>query len=423
MDTVLPLLGYGVVGLIAIYALGQRAAPAERSGLIRLLVAAFALRLAMATLFALVPSSRVFHEDAEHYESMGMRMAAYWAGDGPEVLLLDDVNQGYFYVCGAASYVVGGSPYGAAFLNCVLGALTIFGVYQLARRFFHASVARRAAVCCAFFPSMILWSATAIKDPLMTFLIVVAINGCVRLKRRFSLGALLATVVPIVACQPIRFYMIFFLVFSIVASLVVERSGKLLTGIPKQLLIVGGTVILLVLVGFAGRAQASLEQLSLERVSDFRHGLATTGDSGFDANVDISTPGRAIAFMPMGVTVLLLSPFPWQFTSMRSSFALPEMLIWWALVPSLWRGLRFVLRNRLVECSPILLFTVSLTAGYSLMHGNVGSAFRQRAQIFVFLFIFSALGQYLKRCRNRGIDQQILLEGSAVQPARAVVVG
>jgi hypothetical protein len=42
--------------------------------------------------------------------------------------------------------------------------------------------------------------------------------------------------------------------------------------------------------------------------------------------------------------------------------------------------------------SPILIFTVMLTLAYSVFQGNVGTAYRQRAQVLVFYFIFVAVG-------------------------------
>jgi hypothetical protein len=42
--------------------------------------------------------------------------------------------------------------------------------------------------------------------------------------------------------------------------------------------------------------------------------------------------------------------------------------------------------------SPILIFTVMLTLAYSVFQGNVGTAYRQRAQLLVFYFIFVAVG-------------------------------
>jgi hypothetical protein len=57
---------------------------------------------------------------------------------------------------------------------------------------------------------------------------------------------------------------------------------------------------------------------------------------------------------------------------------------------------------------------------YALMHGNVGSAFRQRAQIFVFLFIFTAVGQYAKKLKKLGHSPDMLLTDDG--PARPAVV-
>lgn len=409
MEILLPLLVYGLVGLLTVYICAMMTEPNERGPILRVMLLGLALRLALAILFSMVPATRSFHEDANGYEWLGAHLAAGWNGSGPPLLRPDTFNQGYVYLCGAASFLVGGSRYAPAFLNTVFGTLTVFLVYRLARHFFHAMVARRAAVCCAFFPSMVLWSSISIKDPLMSLLIVTSLIGCVRLKQQVTISSLLITVLPVVATQPVRFYMVYFLGFSIGASFLIERGGRRLSGFPKVILIVGAVLGLLVSAGFAGHAEAGIEMLSFERVSGFRQGMATTADSGFDANADVSTPARALAFIPLGVAMLLFSPFPWQFTSLRSTFALPEMLVWWYMVPALWRGLRYVVKTRLAECSPILLFAITLTAGYSLMQGNIGSGFRQRAQIFIFLFIFTAVGEYVGRCRRMGIPPEALL--------------
>jgi hypothetical protein len=94
----------------------------------------------------------------------------------------------------------------------------------------------------------------------------------------------------------------------------------------------------------------------------------------------------------MGVLYLLFAPFPWQIGSLRQSITLPEMIIWWASFPLLVLGLWFAIKYRLRMISPILIFTVMLTLAYSVFQGNVGTAYRQRAQLLVFYFIFVAVG-------------------------------
>jgi hypothetical protein len=44
------------------------------------------------------------------------------------------------------------------------------------------------------------------------------------------------------------------------------------------------------------------------------------------------------------------------------------------------------------QIAPILIFTTMLSIAYSIFQGNVGTAYRQRAQLLVFYFIFVAVG-------------------------------
>lgn len=413
MDFVVPLVFCFALGVALIYGLTASMAPAERDALRRLLVLALVARLAMATMFALVPETRIFHEDADGYELTGRRIAAGWAGHAPPFHSPEGVpNRGFFYIAAAIYYVMFEIPSSVSYVNAIIGALSVLYVYRLSRRFFHPLVARMAALLTAFIPSMVLWSSIALKDPLMTLLVLMSLDACVALRRRFSIGAVLGVVLPLVAMLPIRFYMIYFLAFAIAGSLLFERGTRLATGVPKQLLVAVGVGALLVLVGLTGAAQQSTEFLDLSRVSSFRHGMAVSANSGYDADVDVSTPGRALAFLPFGLATLLLSPFPWQFTSLRASFALPEMLVWWALFPATIGGVLFAIKKRLRQLAPLVIFTVTLTAAYSLVHGNIGSGFRQRAQIFVVLFIFTALGWYRRKLRRRGLDENLLFVDS-----------
>jgi Ca2+/Na+ antiporter len=95
------------------------------------------------------------------------------------------------------------------------------------------------------------------------------------------------------------------------------------------------------------------------------------------------------------------------------------MVIWWASVPFMVLGLWFSVRYRLRMISPILIFTVMLTFAYSVFQGNVGTAYRQRAQLLVFYFIFVAVGYVLTK-EKREERKRLELErqrGIAIQQA------
>src|SRR6185436_7957917 len=102
-----------------------------------------------------------------------------------------------------------------------------------------------------------------------------------------------------------------------------------------------------------------------------------------------------LSTIPMGLLYLLFAPFPWQLASLRQSITLPEMIVWWASFPLLMLGSWYSIRYRLRQISPILIFTIMLSLAYSVFQGNVGTAYRQRAQLLVFYFIFAAVGYVL----------------------------
>src|SRR6185369_11572077 len=111
----------------------------------------------------------------------------------------------------------------------------------------------------------------------------------------------------------------------------------------------------------------------------------------------ISDPKAAIGFLPVGLVYVLFAPFPWMMTNLRQLITLPELLIWWALVPMLIKGYWYAIRHRLKESFAICVFTIGLTLSYALYQSNVGTAYRHRAQLYVFFIIFISMGLELRR--------------------------
>jgi hypothetical protein len=424
MDVIYPVALCFALGGFAIFICASRYRGSERAWLVAWLWVALGLRLTVAALFAAAPETRIFHEDAEGYEWMGMGVARGWHGVGPDIGPLPDLpqNYGYKYIAAAIYYVFGQFQALPSCINCVVGTVSVFLVYHLARQFFHPLVARRAALLTALIPSMILWNAMALKESVMSLLILVALLSCVALKRRLSFWSVAGIAGSLAAMQPVRYYMVYFLGFAIVVSLFLERGVRMVSGIYKQLVVVGAVAVFLLMIGLSGKVNSDASTLSLATVSRFRHNMALTAASGFDTNADISTPGGALAYLPIGLSNLLLGPFPWQLGSMRALFAAPETLYWWLLFPSLLRGLIWSVRQRFADTSPLVLFAIILTIAYSLMHGNVGSGFRQRSQIFIILFIFASFGVFKRRAEAAGIDPNKLLSerltGTPTMPKR-----
>jgi len=170
---------------------------------------------------------------------------------------------------------------------------------------------------------------------------------------------------------------------------------------------------------------ANLKQIQLSRQDQSEAG------SGFGKDVDITTTEGALSVIPLGVVYLLFAPFPWQFSTLRQSITLPEMIVWWFSFPLLVLGMWYSIKHRLRQVSPIVIFTSMLTLVYSIFQGNVGTAYRQRSQLLVFYFIFVAVGGIImkERAENRRLQQKMAkqelaeLQAARVLARRKTVMG
>src|SRR5262245_23261519 len=100
MDTALAFIVSGLLGSVVVVLCAQRVPPLERRWLLTVLLLSLTVRLSTATMFATIPETRIFHEDAEGYELGGVLASAGWRGEGPPYDLRHDrpQNYGYFYV-------------------------------------------------------------------------------------------------------------------------------------------------------------------------------------------------------------------------------------------------------------------------------------------------------------------------------------
>jgi hypothetical protein len=414
MATIIPLVEILLLGIPLLLFLTRNLPPPQREQLRRIVLLGFGARLLVACIFDLVPQSRVFHEDANGYESAGKLVATAWLGEGPPVTLRDLGNPdrhsypGFLVFCSTLFYVFGRYRLIVTAFTSLFGSVTVVYVYRLTALSFHHRVALRAAALTAFFPSMILWSAMALKDPLMIMLIVIALDSAIVLRQHLRVRELITVAVIFTAIWFVRFYIVYFLVLATIASLVIARGRSFVGAFYRQLAITVALAAFFSAIGLTKNLSSSLDEFDLAKLSSYRHGMAATAHSGFAQDADVSTTGGALAFLPLGMSVLLLGPLPWQMTSFRPLLTLPEMIAWWLMVPSVLRGIRFALRKRFGNTVPIVVFGLTLIIVYSLTLGNVGAAFRQRAQVFVFLFVFAAVGQFVSLCRQRKIEEDAL---------------
>lgn len=345
--------------------------------------------------------------------------------DLPAVLsrMYEGHHTGYFYLLGLFFYLTN-SPVrlAAAALNCFCGALTVVFVYRIAHALFSDWVASRAAWWTCLFPSMLIWSAMTLKEPVVILLETMALYGCVQLQQHgFSLRHLLLCAACIVLLAPLRFYASYLVGLTVLLALVLPRI------VPRK----GTSMVLVGLVGVAlvfmtGRmaiGDTQSEQSYLARIQSFRQDVSTGGAvvgarSGV-RTADIRTPGGLVLGTAIGAAHLLLAPFPWQLGggSMRMLLTLPELLVWWYLVfKGLVPGVRYTLRHRFRDVFVLGVFILGFGLLYSMMFGNVGLVFRQRAQLLPWLLILTAVGMEYRRLVRLAALKRAAAPGPADPP-------
>ena len=339
-----------------------------------------------------------FAGDEETYGTTGLELARYWSGVtfAKPWRLFTDQPHGYFYLNGI-SYYLFDSSIPLVLVNALLGAISCRYAFLLAYALFGQGPARRTARLVAFLPSLILWSALNIRDVWVILLIIYVSWKTSQIVAGFSTWAVVEILLAMAALNTFREYLFVVVALPPIIAMTIGGRGNLARNFALSL--TGAAAVLLMLEHGAGAA--SIQQMSFEKLAESRQALAQDASSAFERDVDVSTPGKALAFLPVGLAYFLFSPFPWQITSFLKIASLPEVLFLYWLTPSIVRGLRYTVKHRFRESLQVLLLTALLTISYALGSGNVGTLFRHRAQAITFFLMFAAVGRELVQSARR----------------------
>src|SRR5262245_35314679 len=208
-----------------------------------------------------------------------------------------------------------------AALNCFFGALTVILGYRIAITLFSRWTAVRAGWVICFFPSLIIWSAQTLKEPVIIFLEALALYACVNLKLSgFSVKYILLCATAIVLLPTFRFYAAYLAGAAAIMALVIPRIGarigksKLSFKTAMAAVAVAALVApLAVSSGYLARNEAVFERFTkVKEIEKFKYNVAAGYGSGFEGNYDLNSPGGMAMALGVGGAHLLLAPFPWQ---------------------------------------------------------------------------------------------------------------
>jgi len=360
---------------------------------------AFLLRFCTAIVLHVFFEETLFAPDQETYHFFSAWLARYWSGESlvyPGRLLIGE-PKGYYYIVASLYYVFGEFALLPKLLNAGVGALTVRLAHDIANRITgNEAMALRTAKYVCYFPSLVLWSALNIRDCWVVLCIVLITREVLLLQERFRPLALLRVVAAIFLMTQFRDYLLFAVTLPMILAFVVRNQRHLLRNAVVGMIL--ATVV--ISADQAAGMNRKLRTPDFEQLNSMRRWSSTAAASGFAQDADISTPGKALAFLPVGLAYFLLAPFPWTIVNFRQGITLPEMLFFYSLLPPMFTGIRVLLRERLSQSLMVLLITAGLTLGYAIGQGNVGTIYRHRAQVLAFYLMFAAVGVEARKARR-----------------------
>lgn len=413
----------GVIPAAACVWIVLRSRVADKQFLLRVFLAALGVRYCLAYFVHTRHLQAFLGGDAITYDAFGYALAQSWRGlvdaNAPWLLNYSGASRsgfGMFYYVAAVYYAVGQNPLAVQLINCALGAAVCYIGYRIAMLMYpNVRIARSVALMSAFSPSLILWTSQELKDGPIILCLCLCILFTLRVRARIEIKSFVLLLLSLGCLYTLRHYMSYIMFAAVAGALLFTTKRKFNFGRMVQ----GAIMVIIIGLAFSyfGAGETAKKTLDIERVQRSREWNAKAANSGFGGDVDITDPNAAIGFLPVGLLYVLLAPFPWMINNFRQLITLPELMAWWLLMPMMFKGYWFVIRNRLRESFVVCTFVVALTLAFALFESNAGTAYRHRSQLYVFFFVFMSIGLELRRAAK--IEKRARLR--APLPARAFV--
>lgn len=379
---------------------------------------AFFIRAALSISFYLISSDGfLFKNDGWAYHGNGwtiVKMKAHGVQVTPETFY------GHSYSGTISNYdfwnafvysFTGKSPLSLFLINTAAGSLAVIFIYLIAKDLFGRKAAIVSSILCAIWPSLIMWSTQNMKEPITNLAVCSLMWALINLRYRFRFSYIIIGIFSCYILMQLRFFTlpVFFFIIPLWWLVSFKRVGIVLF-----LFSISAIAILLFHSQILGcydiisrwliKCFERIEVIpSLLSFVDYSRSVRASGATAIMPGYQIHSIWAGIIFLPVGIIYVWLSPFPWQLGSAGQMLALPEMSLFYLLLPYTLYGFIFSLKNKMTK-SYILIFFILLTSILlGLFEGNVGTIFRHRSMMLYFIFIFTAVGivSLSKGRRNR----------------------
>ncbi len=337
---------------------------------------------------------------------------------------------GYLYYLTIPKMIIG------ELLNAWLVALTVVFVYLIVKEIGRTSkVAFVTALIVNFYPSLAFFGSLMLKEAFVVFFSTGAILLSLILIKRFSWRFFIFFYLLLIGLTHFRFYISVVLIFVFGICWILFSEFKL-----KKRIILGlvmafflGFLPMISMVngleqGYFG-TNAVLRQLNFKTITYYREvaynfrvdhvsggskgsidpeviknltpegvpvpDIVSNKDWGQDSSINIKAGNTPLQFIKNTFISFLCAfagPFPWQLKSLKHIFVLPEILLWWACLFFILKGVIGSIKSEYKNILPLLLFGMIVVGMISIYMTNFGLVTRIRMPAFVVLFCLASYG-------------------------------
>jgi hypothetical protein len=307
------------------------------------------------------------------------------------------VDQGWFRFTALVYRYAGNLPWVIQLFNVAASVLTIYVAASLAwRTTGDKFVVKITALIVGFFPSFIYWSCLMLKDPIAILAVTTIVNSVVAMRHTVSIKHLAFAIVSMIALLGVRDYMFFVTLWCSCASLLLfpQRVRSQLAGLVMIAVLIAIPFVL-------GFGVAGIDFVNSSRYFDvdyINHVRVAMGDHGTGALFEPDKIGQwgddywqNLINALKGVFFLVFVIDLTDVDGVRQLIAFPEAVAVIFLLPTMFKGIKYMWRNRRIA-APILVFTSVIAIVYLSATTNMGALFRWKMQIMPMLSIIIGSG-------------------------------
>ncbi len=297
-------------------------------------------------------------------------------------------------------YLFGFSPFAVKWIQGLLGALMGPLLFLIGIRCVHPAAARMAAVGVAFFPSLVLWSATNLKEASFGFLALAAVLLLLRTldsagRRRLLCAVSAAALLHLCALlrEPLFPILLGASALTTLAVLMTLRHRReALLAVTLGLAILAGLLFQRVLPHALAVHMGYVAGLTGEtyRILPEEYYTPAAKEAMKSGELKASW-GEMAAWTIRSVLHYWGEPFPSRIHKGIHLAVYPQMVFWYLLTPLCLWGIWVSLRCNPAALLPALLL-LSWTCLGALSNGNVGTVFRLRDMVTPWALLFASAG-------------------------------